>query len=169
MSPGRIPDDSSARCRAVVQEVVALANLALVKSAIISSNLATRGPWTSQPDSSTEAAASASQLSKYGFIIGIFILSLYQASYSSDEHTGSILRSCLFFHKQASAYEERRQTNLINFRPSCHLLNTLGENIRKIPTSGVSDPCRVKLIIQSFCHQYRFLSPFANNPHPNPL
>ena len=58
-----------------MQEVVALANLALVKSAIILSNSATLGPWTTQPDSSTEVTAPISSLSKYGFVIGIFTIS----------------------------------------------------------------------------------------------
>src|SRR3954454_19159342 len=81
-SPGPIPSTTSARCRAVVQELTATPCSAPTSAANSRSKRATRGPWATQPERTASAAAWASSSPSRGNITGI-------------RFTGSTLRSRL--------------------------------------------------------------------------
>src|SRR5689334_2387953 len=75
-SPGLSPRAATARCKAVVQELVAAANAEPVNAANFSSNRWTNGPWTTQPLSRGSWTARSSSGPKTGRVMGIFIVEI---------------------------------------------------------------------------------------------
>src|SRR5216683_7351022 len=71
-SPLPTPAVASARCRPVVQEVVAMPCLAPTYNATAFSNSATFGPWVTHPDLIDSYGARASSSPSVGFVIGTF-------------------------------------------------------------------------------------------------
>src|SRR5438132_11231352 len=69
-SPGPMPAVASARCRPVVQEVVAIPCFAPTYAATAFSNSATFGPWVTQPLLIDSYGARASSSPSDGFVIG---------------------------------------------------------------------------------------------------
>src|SRR6202023_292822 len=79
---------ASARCKAVVHEVVASAYSAPESSRNRPSNSATFGPCTIQPVSSGATIASASSLPKNGRVIPMFILVSIDPSIAASPGSG---------------------------------------------------------------------------------
>src|SRR5437762_327696 len=100
-SPGPMPAVARARCRPVVQDVVAMPCFAPTYDATAFSNSATFGPWVTHPDLIDAYGALASSSPSEGFVIGTF--SFFLASIA-------ILLQCLFppFDELLSAILERR-------------------------------------------------------------
>src|SRR2546430_17266212 len=72
-SPGPMPAVARARCRPVVQDVVAMPCFAPTYAATAFSNSATFGPWVTHPDLIDSYGARASSSPSDGFVIGTFI------------------------------------------------------------------------------------------------
>src|SRR5438132_3204067 len=70
-SPGPMPAVASARCRPVVQEVVAIPCFAPTYDATAFSNAATFGPWVTHPLLIDSYGARASSSPSDGFVIGM--------------------------------------------------------------------------------------------------
>src|SRR5205807_10215349 len=81
-SPGPTSIEASARCKPVVQEVVAMPCFAPTYAATAFSNSATFGPWVTQPLLIDSYGARASSSPSDGFVIGTFIF--LRASTATD-------------------------------------------------------------------------------------
>src|SRR3979409_18465 len=71
-SPGPTPAVTSARCRPVVHDVVAMPCFAPTYDATAFSNSATFGPWVTHPGLIDSYGARASSSPSDGFVIGTF-------------------------------------------------------------------------------------------------
>ncbi len=68
-SPWPIPAASKARCKALVQEVVAIANLQVLIFLTLLSKFSTKGPWVTQPEARTDFIYLISFSEKEGRVI----------------------------------------------------------------------------------------------------